>query len=596
MEILVTLKNVSKSFGVRPLFTDVAFVVGKGERIGLIGPNGAGKSTLLHLLAQTQTPDSGDIAFRRGLQVGLLEQTPKLDPALTVEASIIGEPEKVGEVLSKLMLTDIAERKVGELSGGWQKRVALARELVKSPELLLLDEPTNHLDIESILWLEQFLTRADFGSVIVTHDRLFLQRVTNRIIELDRRNPGGLLSVNGDYADYLDRKEELLFQQQRQETVLKNKLRRETEWLRRGPKARTTKQQARIDSAHALGAEVQELHTRNQHRVTDIEFGSTDKKPKRLIEAKAITKSYGEKVLFEKLNLFIGPGDRVGLLGVNGCGKSTLIRALLGMEKVDDGGIVRSDHLKVAYFEQNRETLDPETTLRKTLCPHGDQVNYRGRMIHINGYLDRFLFRKEQAEVAMKRLSGGEQARVLIARLMLHDANILVLDEPTNDLDVETLDVLEECLKEFDGAVLLVTHDRYFLDQVATEIHAFTTPFSKRPGEVIPFASHEQWENWFREASKAKPTSSEKIEAAKAPVKKAKRLGFNETRELANMDATIQKAEGKLREMEAEAQNPENASNAGLLFKLYESITQQQAEVERLYHRWSELEAMKEDT
>lgn len=594
MEILVTLKNVSKSFGVRPLFSDVAFVVGKGERIGLIGPNGAGKSTLLHLLAQTHTPDSGQIAFRRGLCVGLLEQTPRLEPNLTVEASIAGEPEKVGEVLSKLMLTDLASRRVGELSGGWQKRVALARELVKTPELLLLDEPTNHLDIESILWLEQFLTRADFGSVIVTHDRLFLQRVTNRIIELDRRNPGGLLSVKGDYADYLERKEELLHQQQREETILKNKLRRETEWLRRGPKARTTKQQARIDAAHALSSEVEELTTRNQHRIADIEFNSTDKKPKRLIEAKGITKRYGEKTLFENLNLFIGPGDRVGLLGVNGCGKSTLIRALLGMENTDEGTIIRSDHLKVAYFEQNRETLDPEVTLKKTLCPHGDQVNYRGRMIHINGYLDRFLFKKEQGDIALKKLSGGEQARVLIARLMLHDANVLVLDEPTNDLDVETLDVLEDCLKEFDGAVLLVTHDRYFLDQVATEIHAFTTPFSKRPGEIITFASHEQWENWFREASKTKPIA-DRSPATKAPAKKAKRLGFNETRELAGIEAKIQEAEGKLRELENETQKPENLSDSGLLSKLYQSVSEKQAEVERLYHRWSELEAMKED-
>ena len=247
---------------------------------------------------------------------------------------------------------------------------------------------------------------------------------------------------------------------------MRNTLRRETEWLRQGAKARTTKQKARIQAAQNLSEQVEELEFRNQSRTARIDFQSSDKKPKRLLEAKGITKAFGGRTLFRGLDCFIGPGSRVGLLGSNGCGKSTLIRVLLGSEAPDEGTILRSEHLKVAYFEQNRETLPQQTTLRKTLCPSGDHVLYRGNEVHIHGYLDRFLFRREQVDMLVGKLSGGEQARVLLARLMLKEANVLVLDEPTNDLDMETLHVLQDCLTEFDGAVLLVTHDRYFLDQV----------------------------------------------------------------------------------------------------------------------------------
>ena len=597
MEILVTAKNLSKSYGVRPLFNDINFVVGAKERIGLIGPNGAGKSTLLQILAQRNTPDAGEVSFRRGLNVGFLTQRPELPADQTVE-TIVSQagPELAGEVISKLHLTHLLHQKAGELSGGWQKRVALARELAQGPELLLLDEPTNHLDIESILWLESFLARAEFSTLIVTHDRLFLQRVTNRILELDKRNPQGMLSVQGDYATYLERKEELIKLQERHETVLANKLRRETEWLRRGPKARTTKQQARIDSTHALMAEVDELSTRNQTKSARLDFQGSDKKPKRLIEALGISKRYSDRFLFKDLNLLISPGDRIGLLGNNGSGKSTLIRCLLGIEKPDTGTLFRSEHLKVSYFEQNRETLDPKLTLKQAICPHGDHVNYRGTMVHVNGYLDRFLFRKDQLDVLVGRLSGGEQARVLIARLMLQEANVLVLDEPTNDLDVETLDVLEDCLKEFDGAVLLVSHDRYFLDQVSTEIHAFTYPFSQTEGEVIAFSSLLQWENWFKQASHPKSSTGKANADSKAGQKKKKKLGFNEVRELAGMETTIQKAEAELGKLEAESQSPDAISNAGRLSELYQGMATKQDEIDNLYERWAELEKIKTES
>ena len=298
---------------------------------------------------------------------------------------------------------------IAELSGGWKKRVALARELVRGPDLLLLDEPTNHLDVESILWLEELIQNAPFAVLTITHDRLFLQRIADRIIELDRRNPGGLLSVKGDYTTYLDIKDQLLSSQERREVILKNTLRRETEWLRRGAKARTTKQQARIHRAGDLKNEVEELGYRNQSRSVRIDFQSTEKNPKKLLEAKAIAKSMGGRSLFQRVDLMLTPGKRLGLLGPNGCGKSTLIRVLLGSETPDAGEVFRSDQLSVAYFEQARDSLDPQQTLAKTLCPKGDHVDYRGGRVHIRSYLDRFLFDPGQSEMAVGKLSGGEQ-------------------------------------------------------------------------------------------------------------------------------------------------------------------------------------------
>jgi ABC transport system ATP-binding/permease protein len=595
MAILITANSISKSFGVRPLFDGLTFVVESGERIGLIGPNGAGKSTLLKILAGVSTQDSGDISTQRGLKVGFLEQTPSLPAHKTVEDAVkeLADPHDgialASELLSKLDLQRYASDPVEKLSGGWKKRVALARELVKEPDLLLLDEPTNHLDIESILWLEEFLARAPFATITVTHDRLFLQRIANRILEVDRRNPNGLLNVRGDYATYILRKAELLQSQQKQETVLQNKLRRETEWLRQGAKARTTKQQARIHAAGDLKEQVEELEYRNQSKSARLDFQGSDKKPKRLIEGKKIGKAYGDKTLFRDLDLFIGPGSRIGLLGNNGSGKSTLIRCLLGQEEVDTGTLLRTEHLKVAYFEQNRETLEPTRTLRNTLCPGMETVIYRGRPVHIHGYLDRFLFKKEQVDMPVGRLSGGEQSRVLLARLMLQEANLLVLDEPTNDLDVETLDVLEECLTEFDGAVLLVTHDRYFLDHVATEILAFPD-LDDKPGKLISFAGLAQWEDYRKEKRARQKSPAAASTASQVPSKKTLKLSYNEVRELSLMEGKIHTAEAKLKEIQDQSQDPKSATNASLLTRLYTEMAETQSEIDRLYARWAELE------
>ena len=618
MAILLDAQQLTASFGARPLFDGVSFTIDERERIGLIGPNGAGKSTLLRILAEAASPDSGGIARRRGLRVALLEQTPRFRPGATVRDALvegIGAPdnhapfdadahEQERQLYATLALdapgVDIEpDTPVASLSGGWKKRIAIGRALGGRPDLLLLDEPTNHLDVEGIEWLEALLSRrgavAPLATITVTHDRLFLQRVSTRILELDRRNAGGLLSVAGDYADYVRVKAETMHAQERREVVLRNTLRRETEWLRRGAAARTTKQQARIARAGALGDEVAELARRNQTRTASLDFAAAEARPRRLVEAKAIAKSYADRLIFEDVDLRLGPGARVGLLGPNGCGKSTLIRVLLGEEAPSAGTVLRADGLQVAYFQQTREALDPARTLADTLCPDGDHVSFRGARVHVRGYLERFLFSPEHMEMQVGKLSGGEQSRLLLAQLMLREAQVLVLDEPTNDLDLPTLAVLEESLTSFEGAVLLVTHDRYFLDQVATTILAFD-PTTRG---LIPFASLEQWEAWRGEreaAEKAAATTTATSSAASsepsAPAAGGrKKLGYKDQREYDAIEEAIARAEAALRDARVESERPEHASDAAKLVSLLAAVDERQADVDGLYARWAELEA-----
>lgn len=629
MAILVSAYQLEKTFASRTLFRDLTFAIETGDRIGLIGPNGAGKSTLMKIIAQKSEIDGGKLSMNRGLRVGFLEQTPAFNEAHTVYEAITAEAEDpydadflmgVDTLLSKLSLGDISDKLVSELSGGWRKRVALARELAKNPDLLLLDEPTNHLDLDSILWLEEFLANSSFAVLTVTHDRLFLQRVANRIFDLDKRNPNGLLVIKGDYSAYLEAKDQLMHAQARREEVLSNTLRRETEWLRRGAKARITKQQARIDRAGQLKDEVEDLRERNLTRTVAIDFHEAERNPQKLVEAKGVTKAYDGHTLFKNLDLLITPKTRLGLLGSNGAGKSSLIRVLLGQEKPDTGTVTMADKIQVAYFEQHREELDPNLSVIKTLVADGDYVNFRGQYIFARSYLDRFLFRGEQMDMPVAKLSGGEQARLRIAQLMLTAANVLVLDEPTNDLDMATLNVLEENLREFNGAVILVTHDRYFLDQVSNTILAFTKDDKGEP-ELLRFADYLQWEAWKAQqgskragnnaaaALKTQPGSrgsdASALESsgtnaaapvanttgpgtALTPTKQKRKLSFKEQREFDSMEENIQKLEAKLQDLEKEA--AANASHAAKLSEIYASIAETQKEIERLYARWSELE------
>jgi ATP-binding cassette subfamily F protein uup len=625
VSILVSVHQLSKAFGVRPLFTGLTFSIESGDRIGLIGPNGAGKSTLLRILASEEGLDSGTLSFQKGLKVGFLKQVPEFKEGATLLSTVMEGVHSGGnssssadpmenweemaiaqECLAKLSLVGSnapgaydESTLVESLSGGWRKRVALARELARQPDLLLLDEPTNHLDLESILWLEKFLAQSRIATLTITHDRAFLQKVANRIIELDRRNPEGLLNIRGSYADYLETKNLTLEAQKQRETVLKNTLRRETEWLRRGAKARTTKQQARIDRAEDLKQEVSDVQSRNMNRAVRFEFQGSDKNPKKLMEVKKVGKSYPGKKLFGDLDMIVTPGSRIGILGKNGAGKSSLIRILLGEEEPDEGEVFRSDSLKVSYFEQNRETLDPDLSVIKTLCPTGDSVIYQGRSVHIRSYLDRFLFEPGQMEMAVGKLSGGEQSRLLIARLMLNESNLLVLDEPTNDLDFATLNLLEECLSEFQGAIIIVTHDRFFLDQVTDQILAFSGD-EKHP-TLVRFADLGQWEQWLsdkqiaEDAEIKRAATQAKAAAATASgtqFAKKKKLSFKDQRELDMMEQTILEAETELAKWTEESTKSEHASNSKKLAEIAKSMSDAQQKVNSLYERWTQLTTM----
>ncbi len=604
MPVLLSARGLGHAFGARPLFEGISFTLSDGDRVGLIGPNGAGKSTLLKIIAGEIAPDSGEVARRGGLRVGYLGQAAELPFATArdaVRAGLVSPDPDSAEPLVEKWLNRLEldpDAALEGRSGGWLKRVALARALVSDPELLLLDEPTNHLDVEGILWLERFLAAARFATLTVTHDRLFLQRVSRRILELDRRNAGGLLDVAGDYATYTELKAERMAAQEQREQALRNTLRRETEWLRRGPSARGTKQNARIERAAALSDEVSTLAQRNRTGRVDLDFQGGDPNatsPKRLIEARGISKRYGDQTVLRELDVFIGPRTRLGLLGRNGSGKTTLLRLLTGREVPDSGEIITAERFEVAFFDQHRAALDPSRTLAETVSPDGDFVLYRGAHVHRHGYLERFLFRPDQMAQPVGSLSGGEQSRLLLAELMLTPANVLVLDEPTNDLDLETLMVLEDALQSFEGAVLLVTHDRYFLDQVATEILAFHT-HPDELGRVTKLAGLEQWEAFHATQQKAASSAAKlgaqsKSGAPALPVKKRK-LSFKDQRDYDTIEARILAAERALGSLEAECDHPEVVSDSARLVALQASIAKAKKEIDGLYARWAELEAI----
>lgn len=607
MSILLSAFNIEKSFASRTLFRGLKFAIQGGsgavDRIGLIGPNGAGKSTLLKIISGELKPDQGEVSPSRGLRIGFLKQNPEFSPNESVYQALVSvledpyDPVELVHVNSVLSKLDLNSERVGpdslvsHLSGGWQKRVALARELARRPDLLLLDEPTNHLDIDGILWLEEFLSVSSISTVTITHDRLFLQKVANRIFDLDPRYAEGLMVVNGSYLHYLELRDEKLRSQEAREVTLKNTLRREIEWLNRGAKARTTKQRARIDRADTLKGEVEGLESRNQIKRLQLDFQEAERNPQTLLLAEGIGCVRGGKALFKDLDLLVTPRSRIGLLGANGCGKSTLIRCLLGYEEIDSGKIKRAEKLSVAYLEQYRDTLDPDQSVLRNLCPEGDYVQFRGQSIFARSYLDRFLFKSEQQDMPVSKLSGGEQARLRVAQLMLRPANILVLDEPTNDLDMATMAVLEEVLRDFLGAVILVSHDRFFIDQVCNEILAFEVDGLEEP-QLLRFADLNQWEEWRAQRPKVEPKvdKPQKESGSLDTSRSSKRLSYNEKRELDRMETTILEAESELEMLQSEMNQPEIQSDAKRVAEIYTRMSEAQSRIDQLYRRWEELE------
>jgi ATP-binding cassette subfamily F protein uup len=605
--VLLTLRGVGKAFGSRPVFSGLDFTLDAGDHVGLVGPNGAGKSTLLQILGGLMEPDHGERVSRKGLRVGWVPQDPVFAPGLSVEevvreaaagAHAAGEGERERRVALALGTAGFVDREqpTDVLSGGWRKRLAIARALAAEPDVMLLDEPTNHLDLEAIVWLEEVLRSAAQAFVVVSHDRTFLQRTAGRMLELDRRYPEGLFAVDGSYADFLEARDARLANDEVYRSTLANLVRREVEWLRRGAKARTTKSKARIETAEAMIGELAEARQRAGTATAKIDFTASGRRTKRLWRCEGLTKRWGDRPpVVEGLDLEIVAGARLGILGPNGAGKTTLLRLIVGEVAPDAGNITTAEFLRVVYFEQNRESLDPEVSLAQALAPEGDHVDYQGRSIHVASWAARFLFRNDQLRTPVGRLSGGERARIAIARLMLRPADLLVLDEPTNDLDIPTLDVLEEALLELPGALVLVTHDRLLLDRVTNGILALDGR-----GGVEPFADVGQWLASRREGAGRERTApagrtggAEAGPAAAGPAAvrpRTRKLTYREQQEWDGMEAALLAAEEAAATAAEALADPAVATDAVALQQRLVSAEAARREVERLYARWAELE------
>ena len=599
--LLLSCDSIGKGFGARPLFENLSFGIYEGDRVGLIGPNGSGKSTLLKILAGMEEPDSGTLSLRRGTRFGYVPQDPAFPPGLTVEevltealaddhAEDFEKATRIAVSLGRVGFNDPGEA-VDILSGGWKKRLAIARELVKTPDVLLMDEPTNHLDVLGILWLEELLQTEPLAYLVVSHDRYFLENVASRVLEIDRRYPEGLFQAQGSYSDFLEKRDEVLKNQAEYQASLANKVRREVEWLKRGAKARTTKAKGRIQEAERLIAELDEVKARTgsaANAKVGLDWNASDRKTKKLLVAHGLTKSFDGKKIVSGLDLKLTPGMKLGLLGPNGSGKTTLLSLLDGTLEPDAGSIERAEWLKTVRFEQSRDTLDRTVSLRRALAPEGDSILYQDRPVHVASWAKRFLFRAEQLDTPVSRLSGGEQARILIARLMLQPADLLILDEPTNDLDIPTLEVLEDSLQEFPGALVLVTHDRYLLETVSTHVLALDGK-----GNAEFFADYAQWESARATAAPPSKPAPPKP-AAPTPAKEtkggAKKLSYKDKLEWDAMEEKIMEAEGALATAQGAVEDPAVATNPAELQARCEALEAARGEVERLYARWAELE------
>ena len=616
---LLACHDLAKTAHGRPLFRGLSLSVESGERVGLVGPNGAGKSTLLRILAGDEVPDAGTVALASGARLAWVPQEDVLPAGATARGVILEalagttlEPHqreaRVGVTLGKAGFGEPGapgpEDRVETLSGGWRKRLALCRGLALEPDVLLLDEPTNHLDLDGILWLEKLLARPPFALVLITHDRYLLDEVATVMIELDPRLPAGYLRCEGVYSDLVERREALVEAQRGEQQALQQKLAKEVAFLKKTPREQRKKSAAKFTQAEEMTARLSELARRNAHgEAVQLGFAASGRKANVLLGVSGVGARGGGKQLFQGLSFSLGPGDRLGLLGPNGCGKSTLLRVLAGRAEPEEGSVRRAQHLRVAWFDQERSQLDPHATLRQSLAENGESVVWNGKPMHVTAWAARFLFPPEQLAMQVWRLSGGEKARVLLARLMLAPADVLLLDEPTNDLDIPSLEVLEESLLEFPGAVVLVSHDRFLLDRVATAVLGLGLGDG---GRLL--ASCEQYTR-ARLALRKETAAAEKTASPPPPPpgppppppppppRGGGRGGLGGARrgapgpgrrELEGMEAAIGAAEARVAALEAEL------ATAGLTPQRLQAAATElaaaQAEIERLFARWEELE------
>ncbi|WP_079509473.1 ABC-F family ATP-binding cassette domain-containing protein [Mesobacillus jeotgali] len=624
---MITIENVTKTYGEKELFNGISFTIGERERVGLIGVNGTGKSSLLKIVAGIDQPDSGELIFAKDYKISFLSQQPEMEPEKTVldqvfsgEAPILKlmrdyelvlsemslRPDDAGiqerfyelqrrmdssdgwdantaakSILMQLGISDFT-KKVVELSGGQKKRVALAQVLIESPDLLILDEPTNHLDYETVKWLEDYLSRYSGSLLLVTHDRYFLDRVTNRMFELDG---GNLYSYKGNYASFLEAKAS---REENEAATLEKKqnlFRQELEWIRRGAKARTTKQKARIQRFDKLDEEVSNLKSSDK---LDISL-SGSRLGKQVLELKDATKQYEDKVILDQFNLLVKPGDRLGIIGRNGTGKSTLLNILAGRIHLDSGEIITGQTVRIAYYTQENEDMDENKRVIEYLKETAEIVHTTdGKTISAAQMLERFLFPPYAHGTPIRKLSGGEKRRLYLLKLLMEEPNVLLLDEPTNDLDTQTLTVLEDYLEDFPGVVITVSHDRYFLDKVVDLLLVL-----EGNGKTdLYYGNYTEYLEKRPKADSIPPMpKKEKVEQTEKP--KKKKLSFKEQKEWAEIDGKIAATEARLEKVQAEMANIGSDFEKGQsLVKEEEELNQQ---LEYLIERWSYLSELADE-
>lgn len=601
MTPLITCKQISKTYGSEALFEEMSITFSKNCKSGLVGPNGAGKSTLLKILAGKVEVDEGEIAAQRTLKVAYVPQIRHFGESDTIKSILLqsalgsGQDEITAEtnvaiVCSKIGFEDPDLRAL-ELSGGWQKRLSIFEGIITEPDLLLLDEPTNHLDFDGFIWLEDVLAYPDFSWVLVSHDRYFLDRVSKDIVEINPCYPEGYLRTAGGYKDHVKHKDDVFTALESREQNLSSKVRRENAWLERGPKARSTKAKSRIDAAYALQSELKALRSLKPKKAAGVDFTASSRKTKSLITLKNADIGYSNKVMFKSLNLSIEKSTRLGILGSNGTGKTTILKSLLGELPVISGTFKQADSLSIVYFSQARDELNPSHTLKRVMGDGQEQVIFRDRSVHIVSWAKRFGFAAEDLTTLVKDLSGGQLAKLHISLLMLKSADILFLDEPTNDLDLDTIEVLESSLASFPGAVILISHDRSFLDNVCKNYLAIDSQ-----GNHTMISSFSQWrplEKIKKEKPETKSAQVDKSQPSEAINSGGKKLSFKDQFELSNIEEKIALAENQLDSLTTEVERLSTGSDHEKLLKASESLEVAQKKVTDLYARWEYLESLK---
>jgi len=621
---LISLRNITLAFGGTPLLDEASLQIGKGERICLLGRNGAGKSTLLKLIAGSIQPDSGVVDRQQGLTVATLAQEVPRDLAGSVYAAVasgLGLPgellgrwhslnEKVTagdegllpELLDVQQACDAADAWVLQpqieqalsrlgldpaldvtgLSGGLLRRVLLARALAIQPDILLLDEPTNHLDVAAITWLEEHLKRESCTLVFVTHDRAFLRALATRIVELDR---GRLFDFACDYDSFLLHKDELLHNEEQEWKRFDKKLAEEEVWIRKGIKARRTRNEGRVRALKQMREERRQRRERTGK--VKLQLHEAERSGKLVVQAEGVTFTWGDKPILQDFSTTILRGDRIGIIGPNGAGKTTLLKLLLDELQPQTGSIRLGTNLQVLYFDQLRDQLEMDKTVQQNLSGDQDTVLVGGQPRHVYGYLQDFLFTPDRARTPVRILSGGERNRLLLARLFTREANVLVLDEPTNDLDLETLDLLEELLADYQGTLFLVSHDRDFLNRVVTSVIAF-----EEEGQVAEYVGG--YDDWLRQKPQPAAPAKEAPQAKEKPRKERERkLSFKEKKELEELPARIEELETEQEELQSKLADPEFYRQGGAgAREMQERLEKLEAELATVYARWQELEEL----